>query len=167
MFYNARDTAERYSATETVREGVAVYLGAGSRLLSNRRRPMLDITANTVGRHDTLGGACSAESSTVQYGFHTRRMHFCRDSFVLAIMETPEFRLSKRDLTHNVNFFMNVPVTQDGGLTFEDGVSSPEYYIGTVAAMDLIVLISVSPQPNKLYNGYDPTPLETIIWSGA
>ena len=26
--------------------------------------------------------------------------------------------MSKRDITHNINFFMNVPVTPEGGLTF-------------------------------------------------
>ena len=31
--------------------------------------------------------------------------------------------LGKRDLTHNINFFMNVPVKPDGGLTFADGIS--------------------------------------------
>ncbi len=36
----------------------------GSQLLSNDGNVMLTITADTCGRHDTLGGACSAE----QYG---------------------------------------------------------------------------------------------------
>jgi len=37
--------------------------------------------------------------------------------------------LEKRDITHNINFFMNVPVTSEGGLTFQDGVSGPGKYV--------------------------------------
>ena len=31
----------------------------------------------------------------------------------------------KRDLAPNINFFMNVPVSKDGGSKFDDGVSAP------------------------------------------
>jgi len=44
---------------------------------------------------------------------------------MLAIAEHPEFGITKRDIGHNINFFMNVPVTSEGGLTFEDGISAP------------------------------------------
>ncbi len=46
---------------------------------------MLQIVADTCGRHDTLGGACSAESNTVRYALEKRHMHSCRDSFLLAL----------------------------------------------------------------------------------
>jgi uncharacterized protein YcgI (DUF1989 family) len=35
----------------------------------------------------------------------------------------------KRDLTSNINFFMNVPVTPEGKLSFEDGVSDAGKYV--------------------------------------
>ena len=85
-------------------------------LLSNRGRPLLEIVADTCGRHDTLGGACSAESNTVRYALDKRHMHNCRDSFLLALARE-DVGLSKRDLPSNINFFMNVPVTPEGGLT--------------------------------------------------
>ncbi len=44
---------------------------------------LLTIVADTCGRHDTLGGACAAESNTVRYALDKRYMHACRDSFVL------------------------------------------------------------------------------------
>ena len=44
---------------------------------------MLTIVADTCGRHDTLGGACAAESNQVRYALDKRRMHNCRDSFLL------------------------------------------------------------------------------------
>ena len=80
--------------------------------------------ADTCGRHDTLGGACSAESNTVRYALEKRHMHSCRDSFLLALAQRPVRDMTKRDLPGNINFFMNVPVTPAGGLTFADGISA-------------------------------------------
>lgn len=164
LFYNADNIAERYSAMDTIREQGNVYLTAGTTLLSNFGNPLLEITADTCGRHDTLGGACATESNTVRYDLEKRCMHACRDSWMLAIGENEHLGLSKRDITHNINFFMNVPITAEGGLTFEDGISAPGKYVEMVAKMDVLVLVSNCPQLNNPCNGYNPTPVEIFIW---
>lgn len=164
LFFNADDTAERYSMSDTLRGQNNVFLTAGSVLRSNFDRPMLTITADTCGRHDTLGGACSCESNTVRYDLEKRHMHSCRDSWMLAVAEQPEFGLTRRDITHNINFFMNVPVTQDGGLTFADGISAPGKYVEVLAHINVLVLISNCPQLNNPCNGYNPTPILVSVW---
>ncbi|MGB3621092.1 MAG: urea amidolyase associated protein UAAP2, partial [Ketobacter sp.] len=164
LFYNANDIAERYSAMDTIREQGNVYLTAGTQLISNFGHTMLTIVADTCGRHDTLGGACASESNTVRYDLEKRCMHACRDSWMLAIAENETLGLNKRDITHNINFFMNVPVTAEGGLTFEDGISAAGKYVELLAAMDVIVLISNCPQLNNPCNGYNPTPVEVLVW---
>lgn len=164
LFYSARDPSERYSAVDTIREQGNVYLTAGSVLMSTACRPLLEIVADTCGRHDTLGGACASESNTVRYDLEKRHMHACRDSWMLAIAEHEALGLTKRDITHNINFFMNVPVTPEGGLTFEDGISAPGKYVELEARMDVLVLISNCPQLNNPCNGYDPTPIEVLVW---
>jgi urea carboxylase-associated protein 1 len=164
LFFNAVDVAERYSAVDTIREQRNVYLSCGSRLLSTAGNLMAQVVADTVGRHDTLGGACAAESNTVRYALDKRTMHACRDSYLLAVAHHDRLGLGKRDLSHNINFFMNVPVTTDGGLTFADGLSGPGQYVELRAAMDIIVLISNCPQLNNPCNAYNPTPLEVLIW---
>ncbi len=164
LFFNAADVAERYSAVDTIREQRNVYLSCGSKLLSTAGNLMAQIVADTVGRHDTLGGACAAESNTVRYALDKRTMHACRDSYLLAVAHHDRLGLGKRDLSHNINFFMNVPVTTDGGLTFADGLSGPGQYVEMRAAMDIIVLISNCPQLNNPCNAYNPTPLEVLIW---
>ncbi len=165
LFYNANDPADRYSATDTIREQGNVFLTVGSRLLSTGGNVLMEIVADTCGRHDTLGGACSAESNTVRYALDKRTMHSCRDSWLLAIAENDHYGLSKRDITHNINFFMNVPVTAAGGLTFEDGISDAGKYVEMVAHTDTIALISNCPQLNNPCNAYNPTPIEVLIWS--
>jgi len=163
LFYNARDPGERYSAVDTIRAQGNLYLTTGSRLLSSQGREMLVITADTCGRHDTLGGACAAESNQVRYALDKRSMHNCRDNFLSALAQagTP---LSKRDLTSNINFFMNVPVTPQGGLTFEDGISAAGRYVEMRALMDVVVLVSNCPQLNNPCNAYNPTPVRMLIW---
>ncbi|MEJ2214415.1 MAG: urea carboxylase-associated family protein [Gammaproteobacteria bacterium] len=165
LFYNANDPGERYSAIDTIREQGNVYLTTGTKLLSNEMNLMLEIVADTCGRHDTIGGACATESNTVRYALEKKCMHACRDSWMLAIAENEQFGMNKRDITHNINFFMNVPVTAEGGLTFEDGISSPGKYVELKAAMDVIVLISNCPQLNNPCNAYNPTPIEVLIWN--
>lgn len=164
LFYNAADPTERYSAMDTIREQGNVYLIAGTKLMSNENNIMLEIVADTCGRHDTLGGACATESNTVRYALEKKCMHACRDSWMLAVTENENFGMSKRDITHNINFFMNVPITPTGGLTFEDGISAPGKYVELKAYMDVIVLISNCPQLNNPCNGYNPTPIEVLIW---
>ena len=164
LFYNADDPAERYSAIDTIREQGNIYLTAGSKLLSTQCNEMLEIVADTCGRHDTLGGACATESNTVRYALEKKCMHACRDSWMLAVAEHEEFGIGKRDITHNINFFMNVPVTPEGRLTFEDGISDAGKYVEMKALMNVIVLISNCPQLNNPCNAYNPTPIEVLVW---
>lgn len=162
LFFSAANPRERYDVQRTLRKQGQVYLSAGSVLWSNLGNPMLTITADTCGRHDTLGGACAQESNTVRYALDKRYMHSCRDNFLRASLH--DGRLTKADISHNINFFMNVPVTADGGLTFEDGISGAGKYVELLAHMDVIVLISNCPQLNNPCNGWNPTPAELLVW---
>jgi uncharacterized protein len=167
LFYNASDALERYSATDTIRRQNKLYLTAGSRLYSNFGNIMLTIVADTCGRHDTVGGACAAESNTVRYALEKYPMHSCRDSFLHALAHDPiceHLGMSKRDIPSNINFFMNVPVSEEGGLDFADGVSAPGKYVEMQAEMDVVVLISNCPQLNNPCNAYNPTPIRLLIW---
>ena len=164
LFYSAADTSERYSATDTIVKQRNIYLTTGTVLRSSLGAPMLTIVADTCGRHDTLGGACAAESNQVRYAIEKRHMHACRSSFLLAVAD-PKWNLSKRDLTANINFFMNVPVTMEGKLTFEDGISEPLKYVEMRAEMDVICVISNCPQLNNPCNAYNPTPVQVLLWN--
>jgi urea carboxylase-associated protein 1 len=167
LFYRADTLDERYSAQDTVRVQGNIYLTTGTALISNEGNTMLEIVADTCGRHDTLGGACSAESNTVRYAIEKRHMHSCRDNFLIALAKWgPKYHrdIGKRDLASNINFFMNVPVTPQGKLTFADGISGAGRYVEMQAHMDVTVLISNCPQLNNPCNGYNPTPVEVMIW---
>lgn len=163
IFYNRDDGAEHYSATETLLRQGGIYLTTGSVLYSDDGNPMLTIVADTCGRHDTLGGACAAESNTVRYALQKKFMHSCRDNYLTALQHA-DIGLGKRDLVPNINFFMNVPVTPEGGLEFADGLSAPGRYVEMRACMDVRVLISNCPQLNNPCNAYNPTPIRLLAW---
>src|ERR1700694_4766298 len=87
LFYNAHDTADRYSAQDTIQQQRNIYLTAGTKLISTNGTVLLTIVADTCGRHDKLGRACAAESKRVRYGLEKRHMHACRNSFLKALIE--------------------------------------------------------------------------------
>jgi urea carboxylase-associated protein 1 len=164
LFYDAADITNRYSAFDTIREQGAVCLTTGSRLLSQRLDLLGTITADTCGRHDTIGGACSQESNVLRYGEHTRHQHACRQTF---LAYGAPVGIGAAEIAPNINFFMNVPVSADGGLRFDDGLSAPGKYVEVQAARDIYVLISNCPQLNNPCNGWNPTPIQVLIWGPA
>ncbi|MGH8530699.1 MAG: urea amidolyase associated protein UAAP2 [Nevskiales bacterium] len=163
LFYNRHDPAEHYSATQTLLRQGGIYLTTDSALYSNDGKLMLTLVADTCGRHDTLGGACAAESNSVRYALQKKFMHSCRDNFLTALQHA-DIGIGKRDLVPNINFFMNVPVTAAGELSFADGVSAPGKYVELRAEMDLWLLASNCPQLNNPCNAYNPTPVRFLLW---
>jgi hypothetical protein len=160
LFYVAADTAERYSAPDTVARQGSIFLTTGSELRSNLGRTLLTVTADDVGRHDTLGGACSKEANTLRYGHHTKAQHACVENF---LAEGARWGLGKRDLVSNINWYMNVPVEDDGTLGIVDGISAPGRSLQLRAAVEVLALISNCPQVNNPCNGFNPTPVRVIV----
>ncbi|POP32790.1 DUF1989 domain-containing protein [Lactonifactor longoviformis] len=165
-FYDMTNPEDHYGAIATIVAQKNIYLTTGSILRTESGKPLLEITGDLTGRHDTLGGACSAQSNTVRYAREKIDMHNCRDSFMLQLSEDTN-GIRKRDLAPNINFFMNVPVTREGGLKFDDGVSAPGKYVEMKALEHTMVLISNCPQLNNPCNAYHPTPVRLLIWDAG
>lgn len=165
LFYDADNPEDHYSAVATIAAQGNIYLTTGSVLRAESGKSLVEIVADTCGRHDTVGGSCSAQSNTVRYAHEKLHMHNCRDTFMLQLAKHGDERYTKRDLAPNVNFFMNVPVSEDGGLTFADGISSPGAYVEMRAIARTMVLISNCPQLNNPCNAYNPTPVRALIWN--
>lgn len=161
LLYCAEDTAERYSAQDTLRVQGSAYVGEGTRLISNRDRVMAHLTADTCGHHDTSAGCCSCESNAVRFGEQTRYQNACRENFVL---ELSRHGLGKRDIVSNLNFFMNVPIDRSGNFSVVDGLSVSGNYVDITADMDVICVISNCPQINNPCNGFNPTPVKVLVW---
>jgi hypothetical protein len=122
---------------------------------------MMRITADTCGLHDTIGGACSRESNTLRYGHHTKQQHACVENFLL---DHASRGMGKRDMTSNINWFMYVPVEEDGTLGIVDGRSAPGKHLDLLALMDTLVAVSNCPQINNPCNAFQPTAVRMIVY---
>ncbi|ATW04611.1 urea amidolyase associated protein UAAP2 [Sphingorhabdus sp. YGSMI21] len=160
LLYSTADDAERYSAQDTVAAQANLFLRTGTVLRSNEGRAMMTILTTSVDYHDTIGGACSCESNTLRYGHHTKSQHACVENFLEANLTEGR---GKRDIVPNINFFMNVPVEEDGALGIVDGISAPGLMVDLRAEMDVTVVVSNCPQINNPCNGFNPTPVRMIV----
>lgn len=120
----------------------------------------MTVMSTNCARHDTLGGACSKESNSLRYGWHTTNQHACVENFV---SEHLKWGMGKRDIQSNLNWFMKVPVDSDGSLGIVDGISAPGLQVELRAELDTLVIISNCPQINNPCNGFDPTPVRIMI----
>ncbi|MEO8188296.1 MAG: DUF1989 domain-containing protein [Burkholderiaceae bacterium] len=163
LVYSSADTTERYDAQLTLLTFGSTAVTKGTKLLSNRGRELMTIVADTLGAHDTVVGCCSAEANTVRFGEQASQLHACRDNF---LMELAKHGMSKRDVVPNLNFFMPVPVEDNGAIAIIDGLKEPGHYVGLKASMDVLCVLSNCPQVNNPCNGFDPTPIEVVISAG-
>lgn len=158
LAFAAELPVDRYNAANTMKLNGNVYLGKGSKLYSERARVLLSVTDDTVGQHDTIGGCCSAWSNFARYG--VKDTPGCYENFVA---ELANWSLSPADVVANVNFFMNVPVRQDGGMAIEGGLSKGGDYVELTAEMPVIAMLSNCPQRNNPAAGFGPTPIEVVV----
>jgi len=158
LIYGAEDIAVRYNAANTIKLAKSIYLSKGCVLYDDLARPLMTIIDDTVGRHDTLAGACSREINMVRYGATAPLS--CRGNFIKALAE---LGMSSRDIPANINFFMNVPVEADGAIAIAEGLSKPGDYVDLRSERDVIVVISNCPQEHNPCSGGRPTPIRLIV----
>ncbi|HUN39892.1 MAG TPA: DUF1989 domain-containing protein [Acetobacteraceae bacterium] len=158
LAFAAELPVHRYNAANTMKINGNIYLGKGTRLYSERAEVLLTIVEDTCGRHDTIGGCCSAFSNFARYG--VKDTHACYANFVA---ELACWSLSPADIVANANFFMNVPVRQDGGMAIEAGLSKAGDYVELRAEKPVIGILSNCPQRSNPAAGFGPTPIEVIV----
>jgi uncharacterized protein len=162
LCYQADHPEERYHAANTLKKARTIWLTTGHVLYSDVARPMFTIVADTCGRHDTIGGCCSAPSNRLMYG--VTDVPGCRETFLQLL---GRYGLGRRDIVANLNFFSNVPVGPDGKLAdtvFVDGLSKAGDFVDLRAEMDALAVISNCPQVNNPCAGLNPTPIRVVVW---
>ena len=149
---------DRYNAANTLKLAGTIYIGAGVTLYSELARPLLRVVEDTCGRHDTLAGCCSAEMNELRYGVKDTKS--CRANFIAAYAD---WGMSAADIVANVNFFMNVPVAEDGSVAIAEGLSKPGDYVELIAERPVVAMLSNCPQENNACSGWGPTPIEVRV----
>jgi urea carboxylase-associated protein 1 len=162
LCYNAANPEERYNAADTMKYAKTIFLTRGHGIYSDQGRRLFTIDEDTCGRHDTIGGCCSAESNEVRY--EVKDSPSCRANFRKALAA---FGLGPKDIVANLNFFMNVPVHGDGTMGIVDGLSKAGDYVDLRAEMDVLAVLSNCPQVHNPCNGFNPTPIRVVVREGT
>jgi urea carboxylase-associated protein 1 len=161
LCYNANDYVDRYAAADTMKINPAgIFLSTGTVLYSVGLTPLFTIVADTCGKHDTIGGCCSAALNKFRYGVGYQPN--CRDNF---LRELVKYGMGPKDLAANVNFFMHVPVAENGEMDMGPGISAAGDYVDLRAESDVLAVISNCPQINNPVNDYNPTPIRVLVWT--
>jgi uncharacterized protein len=154
--FNRHDLTE-FMSMEHSRSGIRRMIPhVGDTMLTNHRRPILTLTADTSGGiHDTLLAACDRyryEQLGVT-GYHDN----CTDNLAEGLKE---LGLVPPETPSPLNLFMNIPWTGQGELSFEPPVSTPGSYVALRAEMDLVIAFSACPQDFVPINGPACRPTE-------
>ena len=159
LCYNNNDRSDRYSATNSVKVQGNVYVGLGSILYSDSGIPLLEVVEDTIGRHDTVYGCCSNTNNLLRYGVETTES--CYTNFEA---ELAKLGMGKEAIVPNVNWFMSVPVLEDGSAGVENVVQQPNSYVTLLAKTDTLAVLSNCPQMHNPCNGYNPTSVRVEIF---
>lgn len=158
LCYDADNTADRYSATNTVKVQGNVYVGNGTVLYTDSGKPLLTVIEDTVGRHDTIYGCCSNPNNKLRYDVETTES--CYTNFT---QELQKHGMDVTSIVPNVNWFMSVPVLGDGSAGVAEAVLKPGSFVRLRAECNVLAVLSNCPQMHNPCNGYDPTPIEVRI----
>ncbi|WP_127145225.1 DUF1989 domain-containing protein [Pelagibacterium montanilacus] len=152
------DTREMISSGRTLDYAETIYLTTGNRLYSNRSNVMLDIVADSVGRHDFLLTPCSEATFRLCYD-HEPPHPGCHGNLHKALMP---YGIGEDAIPIAFNCFMNVPIEgASGKFKVLPPLSKPGDSIHFKAAMDLIIGLTACSAPAS--NGGSFKPIHYLI----
>jgi len=162
LCFDADDPGDRYSATNTVKVQGNVYLGLGSVLYADSGKALMTVVEDTIGRHDTIYGCCSIPNNRLRYGVETTESCYSNFETVLA-----PFGLGQEAIVANVNWFMSVPILEDGSAGVAEAALQPGSKVALRADHDVLAALSNCPQMHNPCNGYNPTPILVQVFRAS
>jgi uncharacterized protein len=158
VVFASGDQHEWGSTAVTRSSNENVMLTMGKQFWSNRRRPLLELVEDTVGRHDILYACCDP----VRYEKLGAPDHAnCRTALAEAL--TP-WTIGRDRVPDPINWFMNVAIKQRGELEIREPLSEADDYVVVKALTDVIVAVSACPQDLVATNGMMPTNIAIRVY---
>ncbi|MBL8903549.1 MAG: DUF1989 domain-containing protein [Rhizobiales bacterium] len=158
LCYDAANPQDRYCATNTVKVQGNIFVGLGSVLYSDSGARLMTVVEDTVGRHDTVYGCCSNPNNFLRYGVRTTES--CYSNFETILQR---FGLGPSAIVPNVNWFMSVPVLEDGSAGVTTAALNPGSHVALRAERDVLAVLSNCPQMHNPCNGYNPTAIRVTV----
>jgi uncharacterized protein YcgI (DUF1989 family) len=126
----------------------------GDALVTNRRRPILTLVADSSpGVHDTLIACCDIHRYR-QLGFDGLHDN-CTDNLRMAMLA---LGLRAAEIPCPFNIWMNTPPLADGSIAYLSPVSAPGDLVELRAEQACIAVVSACPMDLLPINGSDNTP---------
>ena len=173
LFYNAHDYTDRYSAQDTIREQANIYLTTGTKPPLHPNATPSSPSPPTPAAATTPWAAPAPQKATwfvtvLEKRSHARLSAKLRQGRAGLVVRTPAATSAKRDLTANINFFMNVPC-------YPRRQASP---LKTASPMRRQVRraprrdgrpprhLELPPAQQSRATPTTPRPIDVLIWSG-
>lgn len=154
--FNAGDLSEHMSMEHTRAALGKLFPEVGDVLVTNRRRPILEVVEDTTpGVHDTLIAACDRYRYELLgcQGHHDN----CEDNMAAALAELGQ---TAPETPSPLNLFMNIPIIDGRRIEFRPPVTARGQYVAFRARMDAILVFSACPQDVIPINGIACKPTE-------
>ena len=158
LCYDADNPRDRYCATNTLKVQGNIYVGLGTVLYADSGVKLMTVVEDTVGRHDTVYGCCSNPNNYLRYGVHTTESCYSNFETIVA-----SFGLGRDCIVPNINWFMSVPILEDGSAGVATTAPKPGSYVALRAERDVLAVLSNCPQMQNPCNGYNPTPIRLTV----
>ncbi len=158
LCYDADNTIDRYSATNTVKVQGNIYVGKDTVLYADSGKALMKVLEDTIGRHDTVYGCCSNQNNMLRYNVETSES--CYDNFS---RELAKYNMGLESIVPNINWFMNVTVLADGSAGVSNVDLKAGSYVKLRAECNVLVVLSNCPQMHNPCNGFNPTPIEVSV----
>ena len=166
LVYNSFDRSERFTAPDSLKIHHTIYLTEGAVLLSESGRAMASITEDTTGWIDAISGFSTREETDRKYGkitYQEKRNDMTRCGEENFAVELKRNGLSMRDMVPCLNLFSKVTVSEDGSLRYDENLGKEGDSITFRTEMDIILIVSNTPNPYDPQDKYDPAPVTIEI----
>ena len=158
MVFNAADLDEKLSTNHTIVHLGKIIPAAGDQVLSNLRKPMLEVVRDDCGRHDLLIAACDPWRYENDYNVKGHRN--CSDNFLEALAP---WKRKRHELPQPINLFQNMGYADDGTLEFRESIAKPGDSVVFRALIDLVGGVSACPMDLNPISGFKLTDLEIRV----
>lgn len=159
--FTADPDVEWLSPTHTRSSLGRFRLRQGDTLLTNVRRPILQLSHDDVGVHDMAFAMCDAERYRDDFGLADHAN--CRDAMAEALVP---YGIPVHRIPDPVNVFQNSEISPDGSIETLEPRSRAGDRASFTALVDVLVVVTACPQDQNPCNGWSPSPIQIGITEG-
>ncbi|MDN4523847.1 urea carboxylase-associated family protein [Fictibacillus fluitans] len=160
--FSLQDPDEHVSPVHMRASLSSISLKTGDLLYSNRRRPLMQLVQDTVGKHDFFFPACDYYRYKEDFGLEDHPN--CHDNLKEALAY---YSLGHVHVPDPINWFMNNVLDENGDYVICEPLSKPGDFVRLKALEDVIVACSACSQDLAPVNGFHVTGLKLQILNKA